>query len=133
MPKSTGEIPEVSTKTLRACTQGSSMCVASQASSIVSTSDSASETVPRTSVVCTRPSARIDSRTPKVGHRGGRPSVRSNSAIGKFDSTPPSTSVETSDSPPSRGPRRVTGSKKNGIDVEARTASATSCSSGSRP
>ncbi|HVC72911.1 MAG TPA: hypothetical protein VNC85_03995 [Mycobacteriales bacterium] len=85
-------------------------------------------------MVCTRPSLRIDSRTPKVGQRGGEPSVRSKTAMGKLDSTPPSTSVETSGSPSSVGfERSVTGSKKNGMDAEARTASATSCSSGSSP
>ena len=50
MPKSTGETPDASTKMLRAWTHGSSMCWASQASSIVSTRDRASETVPLTSV-----------------------------------------------------------------------------------
>ena len=41
---------------------------------------------------------------------------------------PPSTSVEAP-----CGPLSVTGPKKNGIDTEARTASTTSCPSGSRP
>ena len=69
-----------------------------------------------------------------MGQRGGSSSVRSNTATGKFDSTLPSTSVDTSGTPVSgRVARSVTGSKKNGIDAEARTASATSCSSGSSP
>ena len=83
------------------------MCCASHASIIVSTSARARETGPLTGWVCTRPAGRPDKRIPNVGHRGFLPSVRSNIAIGKFDSTPPSTSVET---PRSRVDRRVTGS-----------------------
>ncbi len=67
--------------------------------------------------------------TPKLGQRGLRPSCRSSESIGKFDSTPPSTNVDVSPAVLVS----VTGRKKNGIDIEARTASATDCSSGSRP
>ena len=36
---------------------------------------------------------------PNVGQRGGCPSDRSNTSIGKFDSIPPSTMYETSSLP----------------------------------
>ena len=68
--------------------------------------------------------------TPNVGHAGARPSVRSSESIGKFDSSPPSTSV---DARPVPGFVSVVGRNRNGIAIEARTASATGCSSGSRP
>jgi hypothetical protein len=58
---------------------------------------------------------------PNVGQRGARPSVRSKVPIGKFVSTPPSTSVDTLQS----AAFWRTGSKKNGIDIDARTASTT--------
>ena len=67
--------------------------------------------------------------TPKLGQRGFSPSMRSSESIGKFDSIPPSTSVDVNPVEPVS----VTGRKKNGIDIDARTASATDCSSGSRP
>jgi hypothetical protein len=66
--------------------------------------------------------------TPNVGHRGVRPSARSKVPMGKFVSTPPSTSVDEAPS----APASRTGSKKNGIDIEARTASATRWRSGSQ-
>ena len=41
------------------------------------------------------PAGRLGSRvTPKVGQRGALPSVRSRESMGKFDRSPPSTSVE---------------------------------------
>jgi len=63
---------------------------------------------------------RVVSRTPKVGQRGSTVSGRSNSATGKFDSSPPSTQVAV---PPEVGWR--TGRKKNGMALLARTARAT--------
>src|SRR6185312_6792129 len=67
--------------------------------------------------------------TPKLGQRGFRPSGRSSESIGKLERIPPSTNVEVKPVEP----RSVTGRKKNGIAIDARTASATDCSSGSRP
>jgi hypothetical protein len=61
-----------------------------------------------------------ESLIPKVGHRLGRPAVRSNTVTGKFCSSPPSTQVQV--------PNAVfcwKGWKKNGIDMDARTASTT--------
>jgi hypothetical protein len=67
---------------------------------------------------------------PKVGQRGGSPCERSKTSTGKFDSIPPSTSHR---SPPWVSLRSRTGSKKNGIDIDARTASTTGIELGSRP
>src|SRR5664280_444463 len=81
------------------------------------------------------------------GQRGGLPSTRSKASIGKLASMPPSTQVTV---PPSKcslvdvspGPGTVTseglvwtvtGSKKNGIDMEARTARTTSSVLGVSP
>ena len=73
---------------------------------------------------------------PMVGQRGGRPSTRSNALMGKFRSNPPSTQVTVppwyrrETSPPPGAGRvtsagravKVTGSKKKGMDIDARTA-----------
>ena len=71
-----------------------------------------------------------------VGQRGGPPSSRSKALMGKLRSMPPSTQVTVPPSkwvgtepPPGFGTStsaaravNVTGSKKNGMDMEARTA-----------
>ena len=62
-----------------------------------------------------------ESLMPKVGQRGTSPSGRSNTETGKFDSRPPSTS--TVGRPAAF--RQRTGRKNSGMEVEARTASAT--------
>src|SRR3984957_17734610 len=81
----------------------------------------------RAGITLSLPCGRLGSNvTPNVGQRGGLPSRRSNESIGKFDSMPPSTSVEVK---PLALVNLVV-RKKNGIDIEVRTASATSCSSG---
>src|SRR5699024_2157823 len=66
-------------------------------------------------------SGRAESLIPKVGQRGTSPSGRSNTETGKFDSSPPSTSTA---GLPSAVLQR-TGRKNTGIEVEARTVSAT--------
>src|ERR1041384_1025281 len=58
-----------------------------------------------------------------VRHRGVLPSVRSNTSTGKFDSIPPSTRKSFC---LVLSLRIFAGSKKNGIDMLARTASTTS-------
>src|SRR5437867_4520310 len=77
-------------------------------------------------------SGRAESFTPNVGQRGAFPSVRSKTSMEKLDSIPPSTMKQTCGLPSGPSALSRTGSKKNGIDMEQRTASATSCSSGSR-
>src|SRR4051812_38786678 len=64
---------------------------------------------------------RADNLMPNVGQRGGSPSARSNTSTGKLDSMPPSTRHDfVFPSPCSIW----YGSKKKGIDIDARTASA---------
>ena len=65
---------------------------------------------------------------PRVGQRGRTPAGASNCVIGKFESMPPSTSHV---GRPSES-FQPTGRKKNGIDIEIRTASTIRCSPGER-
>jgi len=65
---------------------------------------------------------------PHVGHLPTWPSLRSNTVIGKFDSMPPSTHVTLP-----AGVVNVTGRKKNGMLMLARTASTTRMEASSWP
>ena len=62
--------------------------------------------------------------TPNVGQRGLAASALSKISIGKFESTPPSTSVCASPLSPSRS---VTGWKNSGIEIEATVLYAGTC------
>src|SRR5699024_12688823 len=66
-------------------------------------------------------SGRADSLIPKVGHLGTSSAGRSKTETGKFDSSPPATSQAGFPSAFFHFPGR----KKNGIEVEARTAATT--------
>jgi hypothetical protein len=83
---------------------------------------------------------RADSLIPIVGQRDTAPSVRSNTSTGKLSSNPPSTQVTrppaavTSATPAVTAAARTrTGSKKNGMDIDARTASTIRSPSASSP
>ena len=98
--KSVAFTSKVSTKIVRAWTDGSDTYCWSYQPVIVPSIPLARETVPVTGLtVFVR--GRADSLMPKVGHRGGWPFSRSKMATGKFDSIPPSTSHDLDLSVPS--------------------------------
>ena len=114
MPNSVIAVPFVSTVMVRSRTPGRSRCVWSWPTSAVATTCSSSRTAgnmgsPKNGTRSPSPAGRSGiRRTPNVGQRGSRPSVRSKISIAKFDSTPPSTMVASS---PVTGFRSVHGSK----------------------
>ena len=105
MSKSVAFTCWVSTNIVRARTDGSSMCIWSWKFVIVPTMAFARPSAPFTSKRCSwGTDGFAESLIPNVGHRGGFPSVRSNTSIGKFESMPPSTMNERTRSPCSSRP-----------------------------
>jgi chitodextrinase len=118
----------VSTNTVRLVTCSSSRWYRSQPASNVRRHDMArSKSLPAGWSTCAE-EGRPDSFTPHVGHLPGLPSVRSKAVIGKLLSIPPSTQLTFP-----VGVLNVTGRKKNGMLMLARTASTTRIAAGSCP